>query len=284
MEAQQPDQETETKQYALELKSRFGIEIRGSEFYKQGFDKETLEASIKIFENIEKLVGDLKKFSLSLAPLDYFPNGAVHEGADNPLNGYHSGGQVDQRLGEDHYIRIAPKKVLDAYSAWEIKSNLRPTGEGEQIHSFGWTLPHETMHALGVKLGFGYEILASERTEVKQPVKPSSVFEDFIKIDKDIESHVKPLVRDDKGELPNERPEGHPTKYSAEGSIGAGKRFERLADCFAYRATDSHYADNDKWFMERMKFIDHLLDQIKQNKLPVVDEEKYFDEHVLGKN
>lgn len=282
--AQEENQNLENEKLILEIDKRFGVKIRGSSLNKEDiFSKEDLEGFMEVFGAVERLIGDLKKFSLVVEKQNYIP-GSSFTHRNTPLEGYNAAGRVDQRIGESHHIIMAPKKVLDAYDKWELKNNKRPKGEEGRAHDFKWIFPHEMMHAIAVKLGFGYEILASERLDVSQPVRPSKIFDDFIKVEKEVENKIKSLVRDEQGELPNERPESYPTRYSAQGSLGAGQRFERFAECFAYRATGSHYADDDQLFMIRMKFIDHVLAQIKEGKLPVVNEEDYFNHHILGKN
>lgn len=270
-------QERQVRSPNREKLRKFGVE------FSPDFTEQELGEANEVLEKMQKMFGDLRKFSLSFSKLPYnaasqrFKSAGVVD-TDNPLNGYPTMGECDIK-DLRHPVTIAPKAVLDKFADWEQKTGQKPKGEEAMFHGFRWVLVHEMAHAISYKIGIGYEL----RLDLFAPKNQSQTYREWNTLSGEIRKNAKPLSRDANNDWVNERPEGYPTQKSYFGGTGAGSNGEIFVDCIAYLVTGSNYAKDDKFLKRRLNLVKNISDKIKKNNLPIVDEDQYYDLHINGK-
>lgn len=249
----------------------YGVELemeKGCQEQSGGFTLGELKDIKDVLQIYKRYIGDLKRFQIKLDVYRYYGDelrcenderGPITKTCDPGNRGAVFRGQTNQE--GDLEIKIKPKDLLDAHHAWMKSNGLYLQGQKGQIHNFKWTFIHEIAHQISYKLGFGYEMI--DYTD------PSSVKTPFVKewgtLQKQIEMEC-PIPKETRYDVVSRhvRFQGYPSDYSTGNDSGGGILGEIWADTVTYILTDSHYADDDVWFMKRVKLVRNFLKTIEK--------------------
>ena len=252
------------------------------------FSSDELADIANVLDSYKNLIGDLKKYNFSIG-IESINDFLLKEESDSssrfynlsPRRGYVQRGGTEIKtasgeISELNPISIVPKNILDAESKWERNNVILPEGEEGKPHGFKWTLTHELAHALSYKLGFGHEF----RVLFFEPKNPSQLYTEWKRLEDYIRKEGKPL-ESVSGSWANKRPEGYPTHRSYF-DAAAGAWGECFADTIAYIITGASYADNDRFFAQRLSLVKSHLDQIKKSSPSPVNQQDYINSHIFG--
>lgn len=247
-----------------------GVTIAGK------FDRAELADIVDVLGRWKRWVGPLDKFGLVIENASFNPKikcgpGATYHDA-GPLCGYRYTGYVDPQ--DPKMVRIAPKRVVDAYARWMLVTGRMPKGEEKRPAGFRWSLSHELAHSIAYQIGLGYELQAL--FGIRRPREPSKAFSDWMKISDRVDDECPTLPQASDGGWANVRPMG----YATQGSYFAEN--ETYADAAAYLVMDATYASGDQCIAWRFAYLRNLFRQIKEGRRKLVDRDKYIRRHLLG--
>lgn len=145
-------------------------------------------------------------------------------------------------------IRLAPAAYIEGYAARARRAGDVRAGEEGWRHDFEWTTAHELGHAIFMNL-YGYEAFHPE----SQPAGPlRDWMTKWVRLDNQIRESTLLAARS--RPIGNQRPLGYPNLRAFE--VGP---HETLADTMAYVINETHYADSDRVFMQRVGLMKEFI-------------------------
>jgi len=239
-----------------------------------GFTLPELRDIYEVLERYRSKIGDLRRFDIHLdvyryrddtsCDSEFTEQGPITKSSNPMCAGPAFSGMTDMKEEGNLEITMATKKLLDATHEWKVANDLQPEGQKGRKHDFRWTLIHEIAHQISYRMGFGYKM--KDITWNIKGQKYSRFVKAWYKLSKEIRKKCARLQKGSDGDWENKRPEGYPTKYSYFGDSAAGSLAEIWVDTVAYILTDSHYADEDEWFMKRVDLTKKQFETIKNYK------------------